>query len=95
MGNKNLNEVFPGYENQPGKFLRLSGIAQWLGNSFSSKTRVGCFAETISSGENPRRHASQSVISKSTIVITTFVPCVKPPLASPGQVAAIEENGAR
>jgi len=25
MGNKNLNEVFPGYENQPGKFLRLLG----------------------------------------------------------------------
>jgi uncharacterized protein (DUF1501 family) len=25
MGNKNLNEVFPGYENQPGKFLRLVG----------------------------------------------------------------------
>src|SRR6201996_1132613 len=25
MGNRNLNEVFPGYENQPGKFLRLLG----------------------------------------------------------------------
>ncbi|MFY9911676.1 MAG: DUF1501 domain-containing protein [Candidatus Sulfotelmatobacter sp.] len=25
MGNKNLGEVFPGYENQPGKFLRLLG----------------------------------------------------------------------
>ena len=25
MGNKNLAEVFPGYENQPGKFLRLLG----------------------------------------------------------------------
>jgi uncharacterized protein (DUF1501 family) len=25
MGNKNLKEVFPGYENQPGKFLRLIG----------------------------------------------------------------------
>ncbi|MHB8216971.1 MAG: DUF1501 domain-containing protein [Candidatus Sulfotelmatobacter sp.] len=25
MGNKNLNEVFPGYENQPGKFLRYLG----------------------------------------------------------------------
>jgi hypothetical protein len=25
LGNKNLNEVFPGYENQPGKFLRYLG----------------------------------------------------------------------
>src|SRR5271169_3851704 len=25
LGNKNLSEVFPGYENQPGKFLRLLG----------------------------------------------------------------------
>jgi uncharacterized protein (DUF1501 family) len=25
MGNKNLKEVFPGYENQTGKFLRLLG----------------------------------------------------------------------
>jgi uncharacterized protein (DUF1501 family) len=25
MGNKNLNEVFPGYDNQPGKFLRIVG----------------------------------------------------------------------
>jgi uncharacterized protein (DUF1501 family) len=25
LGNKNLNEVFPGYENQPGKFLRVLG----------------------------------------------------------------------
>ena len=25
MGNKNLNEVFPGYENQPGRFLRFLG----------------------------------------------------------------------
>ena len=25
MGNKNLNEVFPGYENQPAKFLKLLG----------------------------------------------------------------------
>ena len=25
MGSKNLNEVFPGYENQPGRFLRLLG----------------------------------------------------------------------
>jgi len=25
MGNKNLNEVFPGYDNQPGRFLRLLG----------------------------------------------------------------------
>ena len=25
MGNKNLSEVFPGYENQPGKFLRYLG----------------------------------------------------------------------
>jgi len=25
MGNKNLSDVFPGYENQPGKFLRLLG----------------------------------------------------------------------
>ncbi len=25
MGNKNLNEVFPGYENPPGRFLRLLG----------------------------------------------------------------------
>jgi uncharacterized protein (DUF1501 family) len=25
MGNKNLKEVFPGYENQPGKFLKLLG----------------------------------------------------------------------
>ena len=25
MGNKNLNEVFPGYENQPGKFLKYLG----------------------------------------------------------------------
>jgi uncharacterized protein (DUF1501 family) len=25
MGNKNLNEVFPGYDNQPGKFLKLLG----------------------------------------------------------------------
>jgi len=25
MGNRNLNDVFPGYENQPGKFLRLLG----------------------------------------------------------------------
>jgi uncharacterized protein (DUF1501 family) len=25
MGNKNLATVFPGYENQPGKFLRLLG----------------------------------------------------------------------
>jgi uncharacterized protein (DUF1501 family) len=25
MGNKNLNAVFPGYENQPGKFLRFLG----------------------------------------------------------------------
>ncbi len=25
MGNKNLKEVFPGYENQPGRFLRLLG----------------------------------------------------------------------
>jgi len=25
MGNKNLNEVFPGYDDQPGKFLKLLG----------------------------------------------------------------------
>jgi len=25
MGNAKLEEVFPGYENQPGKFLRLLG----------------------------------------------------------------------
>jgi uncharacterized protein (DUF1501 family) len=25
MGNKNLSQVFPGYDNQPGKFLRLLG----------------------------------------------------------------------
>jgi uncharacterized protein (DUF1501 family) len=25
MGNKNLNEVFPGFENQPGRFLRVLG----------------------------------------------------------------------
>jgi uncharacterized protein (DUF1501 family) len=25
MGNKNLNEVFPGYDNQPGRFLRFLG----------------------------------------------------------------------
>jgi hypothetical protein len=25
LGNKNLSEVFPGYENQPGKFLRYLG----------------------------------------------------------------------
>jgi len=25
MGNKNLANVFPGYDNQPGKFLRILG----------------------------------------------------------------------
>jgi hypothetical protein len=25
MGNKNLNQVFPGYENQPEKFLKFIG----------------------------------------------------------------------
>lgn len=51
-------------------------------------------ADTISSGENPLRHASQSVISNSAIVIKTFGHAFSP--HCPCQTSrSDEENGAR
>ena len=90
MGNKNLNEVFPGYGNQPGKFLRFLGKRR---RSAATK-ELSPLADTISSGENPLRHASQSVISKSAIVIKTFGHAFSP--HCPRQTSrSDDENGAR
>jgi len=89
MGNKNLNAVF-GIRESAFQILEVTGIAPPQGGD---QPAVG-FAETISSGENPLRHASQSVISKSTIVITIFGQAFSPHW--PRQTSCSdEENGAR
>src|SRR5258708_7354979 len=55
---------------------------------------LSAFAEIISSGENPFFHASQSVISNSTVVIRIFGQAFR--LHWPRQTSCkLEENGAR
>jgi hypothetical protein len=63
--------------------------------SRNARTRVAsALTEIISSGENPRRHASQNVISSNSTVSAIFGHAFNP--HSPCHVnCSAEENGAR